>query len=68
MTGRIHSFRERGRAVPMLWVYRENARRRFHEKMGGQIIEDGFDDDIPDAAYDGPLPRLYRLAAEVRPR
>ena len=60
-------FRERGRTALMLWAYRDNAYRRFYEKIGGQIIAEGFDDDIPDVAYGWPLVRLITLGAETRP-
>ena len=42
----------------MLWAYRDNAYRKFYEKIGGQILAEGFDDDIPDVAYGWPLVAL----------
>lgn len=54
-------FRERGRTALMLWAYRDNAYRRFYEKVGGQIIAEGFDDDIPDVAYGWLLTKLMDL-------
>jgi GNAT superfamily N-acetyltransferase len=51
-------FRERGRTALMLWAYRDNAYRRFYEKIGGTILAEGFDDGIPDVAYGWPLVKL----------
>jgi GNAT superfamily N-acetyltransferase len=62
-----YTFRERGRTALMLWAYRDNAYRRFYEKIGGTIIAEGFDDDIPDVAYGWPLVKLITLGANARP-
>ena len=62
MAETAHSFRERGRTALMLWAYRDNAYRRFYEKIGGQIIAEGFDDDVPDVAYGWPLVKLIAMA------
>jgi ribosomal protein S18 acetylase RimI-like enzyme len=51
MAETAHAFRERGRTALMLWAYRDNAYRRFYEKIRGEIVAEGFDDDIPDVAY-----------------
>jgi ribosomal protein S18 acetylase RimI-like enzyme len=63
-TARI--FREHGRTALMLWAYRDNPYRRFYEKIGGQIIAEGFDDDIPDVAYGWLLTRLITLDTDAR--
>ena len=60
-------FRERGRTALMLWAYRDNAYRRFYEKIGGQILAEGFDDDIPDVAYGWLLTKLINLDTDWRP-
>jgi GNAT superfamily N-acetyltransferase len=60
-------FRERGRTALMLWAYRDNTYRRFYEKIGGQIIAEGVDDDIPDIAYGWPLVKLITFGANARP-
>jgi ribosomal protein S18 acetylase RimI-like enzyme len=56
-----YSFRERGRTALMLWAYRDNRYRRFYEKIGGQLIAEGFDGGIPDMAYGWLLTRLITL-------
>ena len=66
MAETAYAFRERGRTALMLWAYRDNAYRRFYEKIGGQIIAEGFDDDIPDVAYGWPLVKLITLGANAR--
>ena len=53
------AFQERGRTALMLWAYRDNPYRKFYEKIGGEILAEGFDDDIPDVAYGWPLTRLH---------
>lgn len=63
MAEAAYAFRERGRTALMLWAYRDNAYRRFYDKIGGQIIAEGFDEDIPDIAYGWPLVRLMELTA-----
>jgi ribosomal protein S18 acetylase RimI-like enzyme len=67
MAETAYSFRERGRTALMLWAYRDNAYRRFYEKIGGQIVAEGFDDDIPDVAYGWPLVKLITLGSNPRP-
>ena len=67
MAEAAYSFRERGRTALMLWAYRDNAYRRFYEKIGGTILAEGFDDDIPDVAYGWPLTRLITLDTDARP-
>jgi GNAT superfamily N-acetyltransferase len=62
-----YTFRERGRTALVLWAYRDNAYRRFYEKIGGQLMAEGFDDDIPDVAYGWPLVKLITLGANARP-
>ena len=62
-----YTFRERGRTALVLWAYRDNPYRRFYEKIGGQLIAEGFDDDIPDVAYGWPLVKLITLGANARP-
>lgn len=63
MAETAHAFRERGRTALMLWAYRDNAYRKFYEKIGGTILAEGFDDDIPDVAYGWPLLKLTALSA-----
>jgi GNAT superfamily N-acetyltransferase len=63
MAETAHSFRERGCSALMLWAYRDNAYRRFYEKIGGTILAEGFDDVIPDVAYGWPLLKLTALSA-----
>lgn len=63
MAETAQEFRERGRTALMLWAYRDNAYRRFYEKIGGTILAEGFDDDIPDVAYGWPLLKLTALSA-----
>lgn len=65
MAETAYSFRERGRTALMLWAYRDNAYRRFYEKIGGTILAEGFDDDIPDVAYGWPLVKLIALDARA---
>jgi hypothetical protein len=60
-------FRERGRTALMLWAYRDNTYRRFYEKIGGQILAEGFDDDVPDVAYGWLLVKLGTLGVNARP-
>ena len=55
MAETARAFQRRGRTALMLWAYRDNAYRRFYETIGGAIIAEGFDDDIPDVAYGWPL-------------
>ena len=62
-----YTFRERGRTALALWAYRDNAYRRFYEKIGGQLIAEGFDDGIPDVAYGWPLVKLITLGVNARP-
>ena len=40
-------------------------RHRFYEKIGGQIIAEGFDDDIPDVAYGWLLTKLMTLDSDA---
>jgi GNAT superfamily N-acetyltransferase len=51
MAATARSFAQRNRKALMLWAYRDNEYRRFYEKIGGEIVAEGFDDDIPDVAY-----------------
>jgi len=51
MAETARTFQQRGRKALMLWAYRDNSYRRFYEKIGGEVIAEGFDDDIPDVAY-----------------
>jgi ribosomal protein S18 acetylase RimI-like enzyme len=57
MAATARAFESKGRAALMLWAYRDNAYRRFYEKIGGEIIAEGFDDDIPDVAYGWRAPQ-----------
>jgi GNAT superfamily N-acetyltransferase len=59
-------FRQRGRKALTVWAYRDNAYRRFYEKIGGNMIAEGFDDDIPDVAYGWLLTRLITLDTDAR--
>ncbi len=61
MAEAARSFRDRGRVAVMLWAYRDNPYRRFYERIGGEIVAEGFDDDIPDVAYGWLLTRLITL-------
>lgn len=45
-----HWLRE-GKCALMLWAYSDNAYRRFYEKIGGELIAKGIDEDVPDVAY-----------------
>ena len=65
MAETAYTFRERGRTALMLWAYRDNSYRRFYEKIGGEIIAEGFDDDIPDMAYGWLLTKLINLDADM---
>ena len=67
MAETAYTFRERGRTALMLWAYRDNAYRRFYEKIGGTILAEGFDDDIPDVAYGWPLVKLIAPGSHARP-
>jgi ribosomal protein S18 acetylase RimI-like enzyme len=51
MAETARAFQKRGRKALVLWAYRDNAYRKFYEKIGGELIAEGFDDDIPDVAY-----------------
>ena len=66
MAEAARTFRERGRTALMLWAYRDNPYRKFYEKIGGEIIAEGFDDDIPDVAYGWLLTRLITLDTDAR--
>ena len=66
MAATARAFESRARNALMLWAYRDNAYRRFYEKIGGAVIAEGFDDDIPDVAYGWPLPKLMTLGAGER--
>ena len=67
MAETARAFQNRGRTALMLWAYRDNAYRKFYEKIGGERIAEGFDDDIPDVAYGWPLTKLSMLSANERP-
>lgn len=67
MAATARAFQSRGRTALMLWAYRDNAYRKFYEKIGGEAIAEGFDDDIPDVAYGWPLAKLITLGADTRP-
>jgi GNAT superfamily N-acetyltransferase len=60
MAETARAFQERARTALMLWAYRDNSYRRFYEKIGGDLVAEGFDDDVPDVAYGW---RLTSLAA-----
>ena len=64
-TARI--FRDQGRSALVLWAFRDNQFRAFYERNGGEILAEGFDDDIPDLAYGWPLTKLITLGADERP-
>lgn len=64
MAETARAFQERGRTALMLWAYRDNAYRKFYEKIGGAVIAEGFDDDIPDVAYGWR--RVADLMVEMR--
>lgn len=66
MAEAARTFRDRGRTALMLWAYRDNPYRKFYEKIGGEIIAEGFDDDIPDVAYGWLLTRLITLDTDAR--
>jgi GNAT superfamily N-acetyltransferase len=65
MAETARTFRERGRTALMLWAYRDNAYRRFYERIGGETVAEGFDDDVPDVAYGWPLVKLIALNSGV---
>lgn len=67
MAETARAFEQRGRKALMLWAYRDNAYRKFYEKIGGEPIAEGLDDDIPDMAYGWPLTKLSTLSANERP-
>ncbi|MEZ5829670.1 MAG: GNAT family N-acetyltransferase [Dongiaceae bacterium] len=67
MAETARAFQSRGRTALMLWAYRDNAYRKFYEKIGGELIAEGFDDDVPDVAYGWPLDKLIKLGAAPRP-
>jgi hypothetical protein len=56
---------DRGGMATVIWAYRDNACRRCYEKTGGQLIAEGFDEDIPDLAYGWPLIKLITLNSDV---
>ncbi len=66
MAEAARTFRDRGRTALLLWAYRDNPYRKFYEKIGGEIIAEGFDDDIPDVAYGWLLTRLITLDTDAR--
>lgn len=66
MAETARTFREHGRTALMLWAYRDNPYRKFYEKIGGEIIAEGFDDHIPDVAYGWLLTRLITLDTDAR--
>jgi GNAT superfamily N-acetyltransferase len=68
MAETAYTFRERGRTALVLWAYRDNAYRRFYEKIGGQVVAEGFDDDIPDIAYGWSLAALTSLQSAATMR
>lgn len=51
MAETARAFQSRSRKALMLWAYRDNDYRRFYEKIGGEVVAEGFDDGIPDLAY-----------------
>jgi ribosomal protein S18 acetylase RimI-like enzyme len=59
------AFQSRDRTALVLWAYRDNIYRKFYEKIGGEVVAEGFDDDIPDVAYGWPLAILRGFAREV---
>jgi ribosomal protein S18 acetylase RimI-like enzyme len=61
MAETARAFQNRGRTALMLWAYRDNSYRKFYEKIGGEVIAEGFDEDIPDVAYGWPLTKLINL-------
>ena len=65
MSATARAFQQRGRPALMLWAYRDNEYRQFYEKIGGEIIAEGFDDDIPDVAYGWLLTKLINLDADM---
>ena len=67
MAATARAFQSRGRTAADAVGYRDNAYRRFYEKIGGAAVAEGFDDDIPDLAYGWPLAALITLCAEHRP-
>ncbi len=67
MAATARAFRQRGRTALMLWAYRGNAYRKFYEKLGGEIVAEGFDDDIPDFAYGWrSIAQLIKIGADER--
>jgi GNAT superfamily N-acetyltransferase len=66
MAETARTFRDRSRTALMLWAYRDNSYRRFYEKIRGEIIAEGFDDDIPDVAYGWLLTKLINLDTDQR--
>jgi GNAT superfamily N-acetyltransferase len=46
-----HHWQVGGRRAPMLWAFRDNAYRRFYDKLGGQVFAEGLDEGAPDVAY-----------------
>ena len=65
MAATARAFQSRGRNALMLWAYRDNSYRRFYEKIGGEILAEGFDDDIPDVAYGWQLAHLVAPARDA---
>ena len=66
MAATARAFQRRGRTALMLWAYRDNAYRRFYETIGGAMIAEGFDDDIPDVAYGWTIAALMACAQSSR--
>jgi len=67
MAETAQAFAQHGRQALMLWAYRDNSYRKFYERIGGEIIAEGFDEDIPDVAYGWPVATLAGNAdAELR--
>jgi len=52
LTGALaERFRRRGKGSLVLWAFKDNAFRRFYDRLGGEIVAEGHEDGITDIAY-----------------
>ena len=52
LTGALaQRFQRQGKNSLVLWAFKDNAFRRFYDRLGGEIVAEGHDDGIADIAY-----------------
>lgn len=68
MAAAAREFRARGNSALALWAYRDNDYRKFYEKVGGEIVAEGFDDGVADVAYGWRLNELIGSGSAAQAR